>query len=212
MKTELIFIRHGSTTSNSDGVLHGRTDIPLAPLGLGQARRTAQRIASMGHVESMYSSPLQRALSTAREISQVTGVEPVLEPKLSEFDFGDLEGHTFDDLQVKHPELYLSLIDPNGFDQPFPNGESRSELYERVVGALEDITVNHREARVVVVAHLIVIATAIAHLTTGDPHDVVRYLVRNCSISHLELNGNRSADIHAIDDVSHLDETMSGTR
>jgi broad specificity phosphatase PhoE len=206
VKTELIFVRHGETESNSRGLLHGRTDIPLAPAGRQQAGMVARRIAAYGHVRSIFTSPLDRARSTADEIGRATGVEPVIEPNLTEFDFGDLEGLTFDDLQIKHPELYLSMIDPDGFNHRFPNGESRSELRDRVVSALEHIRPNGDYGPVVVVAHLVVIATAVAHLTTGDPHDVIRYLVRNCSVTHLELNGNSGADIRHLDDVSHLQQ------
>lgn len=205
VRTELILVRHGTTESNDNGLLHGRTDVPLAPAGISQARLAARRIAGMGGIDSIYSSPLKRALATAREIGQTTGIDPVIEPGLSEFDFGDLEGLTFDDFQVMHPELYLSMIDPNGFDQSFPNGESRSLLHDRVVQSLNQITSRNGDSRVVVVAHLVVIATALAHLTSGDPHDVVKYLVRNCSITHLELNGRTMASIHSLDDTSHLE-------
>lgn len=206
MNTELIFVRHGETESNSRGLLHGRTDIPLAPSGRHQATMVARRIAEIGNINSIISSPLERALSTATEIGRSTGVDPIVEPRLTEFDFGDLEGLTFDDLQTKHPELYLSMIDPHGFDRRFPNGESRSALHDRVVAALQRIDVAEANGPVVVVAHLVVIATAVAHLTSGDPHDVIRYLVRNCSVTHLDLNGDTGASIRCLDDVSHLDQ------
>jgi broad specificity phosphatase PhoE len=205
VKTELIFVRHGETDSNSQGLLHGRTDIPLAVSGMRQASLVAQRLAKIGGIDSIYTSPLQRAFATAREIGRITGVEPVIEPRLREFDFGDLEGFTFEDLQSRHPELYLSMIEPDGFDHSFPNGESRSQLHDRVVAAIDRISSRDHNGRVVIVAHLVVIGTAVAYLTSGDPQDVVRYLVRNCSITHLEMNGAPPADIRALDDISHLE-------
>ena len=203
--SELIFVRHGETESNSNGLLHGRTDIPLAPSGIQQAARVAGRISSLGQVKLIYSSPLKRAYQTAREIGRLTGLEPIVDDRLSEFDFGDLEGLTFDDLQSQHPDLYLSMIDPNGFDRSFPNGESRSHLHDRVVEAIDQICSRDLQGRTVIVAHLVVIATAVAHLTTGDPHDVIRYLVRNCSITQLQLNGQGPADVRLLDDIAHLE-------
>jgi broad specificity phosphatase PhoE len=167
------------------------------------------RLARMGEIHAIYSSPLRRALATAREISRFVGTDPIADPRLSEFDFGDLEGVTFHDLQDTHPEHYLSMIDPNGFELPFPNGESRRLLHDRVVSAIEGISGNG-DQRTVVVAHLVVIATAVAHLTTGDPNDVVRYLVRNCSITHLELNSKDDATVRCLDDVSHLGDDEKG--
>jgi broad specificity phosphatase PhoE len=205
VKTELIFVRHGRTESNERGLLHGRTDIPLATVGVQQAQRVAERLARLGRIDSIYSSPLERAYKTAREIGARTGLDPVILPELSEFDFGDLEGLSFEELQVRHPELYLSMLDPNGFDRPFPNGESRSELHQRVIASLNQITSHNGDGRVVVVAHLVVIAAAVAHLTTGDPHDVIRFLVRNCSVTHLEFSGRPPANVRILDDVSHLE-------
>jgi broad specificity phosphatase PhoE len=205
VKTELIFVRHGSTESNERGLLHGRTDIPLAGTGIQQAKRVAERLAKLGRIDSIYSSPLERAYATAREIGVRTGLNPVIMPELSEFDFGDLEGLSFEELQIRHPELYLSMMDPNEFDRPFPNGESRSELHQRVVASLDQITRHNGDGRVVVVAHLVVIATAVAHLTTGDQHDIIRFLVRNCSVTHLEFSGRPPANVQVLDDVSHLE-------
>lgn len=205
MKTQLIFVRHGETNSNNNGLLHGRTDIPLTSAGEQQASRVGGRLASLTDISSVYTSPLTRALTTAEQIGRQLGVNPTVDERLTEFDFGDLEGLTFDDLQTRYPELYLSIIDPNGFDRSFPNGESRSQLHSRVVDALSNMIERHPGGAVVVVAHLIVIGSAVAHLTTGDPHDIIRYLVRNCSVTHLELNASRSAEIHCLDDIRHLE-------
>lgn len=205
MNTQLIFIRHGVTHSNHDGVLHGKTDIPLSADGERQAVQVGDRLAQLTDIASVYTSPLARAYNTATRIGKRLRIEPTVDPRLAEFDFGDLEGLTFEDLQTDYPELYLSIIDPNGFDRAFPNGESRSQLHERVVGALDNILELHSGSAVVVVAHLVVIGSALAHLTTGDPHDIIRYLVRNCSITHLELNASHKAEIHILDDIRHLE-------
>lgn len=205
MNTQLIFVRHGVTNSNHDGVLHGKTDIPLSPAGVQQATRVGERLARHTDISSVYSSPLTRAHDTASSIGRQIGIEPILDARLAEFDFGDLEGLTFEDLQSDYPELYLSIIDPNGFDRAFPNGESRSQLHDRVVSALGNILETNPGGAVVVVAHLVVIGSAIAHLTTGDPHDIIRYLVRNCSVTHLELNAAHRAEVHTLDDIRHLE-------
>jgi broad specificity phosphatase PhoE len=205
VKTQIYFVRHGETESNNRGLLHGRTDIPLTRSGEEQANRVAARFATLSDISSIYTSPLKRATTTAEYIARTVGVPPKVDHRLTEFDFGDLEGLTFEDLQVSYPELYLSIIDPNGFDRAFPNGESRSQLHERVVEALGHVTRNHAGEQVVVVAHLVVIGSAVAHLTSGDPHDIIQYLVRNCSVTHLEVNNTGTAQIQCLDDVAHLE-------
>jgi broad specificity phosphatase PhoE len=202
---ELVFVRHGTTEGNERGLLHGRTDIPLSPVGYAEARRSAALFARTGSIGKIVTSPQTRALVTAREIESATGATLEIEPRLREFDFGDLEGVPFYMLQTHHPDQYFSLLDPEGIDHPFPNGESRRSLHSRVSGALDTISENADARPVVVVAHLIVIATAIAHLTSNDPNDAIRYLVRNCSISRLRLNEHRIAELVTLDDVSHLE-------
>jgi alpha-ribazole phosphatase len=202
---ELIFVRHGKTFGNDHGKLHGRTDTLLAPDGHQQARQVAQRLATLGDINSIYTSPLKRALSTANEIGNVVGIEPVIDPRLVEFDFGDFEGYSFEELQVAHPDYYLKMIEPTDTNDAFPNGESLGQLHNRVAEALEEITEQGTGSRIVVVAHLIVIATGMAHLTTGDPRDAIRFLVRNCSITQLEYDGRIPANVRLLDDVSHLE-------
>jgi broad specificity phosphatase PhoE len=201
---ELIFVRHGKTLGNDHGKLHGRTDTPLAPEGEVQARQVARRLAELGEIDLIYTSPLQRARATATEIGSVLNLEPVIDDRLVEFDFGDFEGYSFEELQVHHPDYYLKMVEPSSTNDAFPNGESLADLHERVAASLDEIASNNAGDRLVIVAHLIVIATGMAHLTTGDPRDAIRYLVRNCSITRVEHPGKTPANVVSIDDVSHL--------
>jgi broad specificity phosphatase PhoE len=204
VSAEIILVRHGSTVGNDHGLLHGRTDIPLAESGRSQARRVADQLRRGGGLDAVYTSPLIRARTTAEEIATAAGVNPRIDPDLREFDFGDLEGIPFEELQSRYPDAYFSMLDPAGYDYPFPNGESRKSIHERVSVSLDRISQANQSGRIVVVAHLIVIATAMAHLTTGNPDDAISFLVENCSISRLRLNGSDQAEILQLNDVSHL--------
>src|SRR4051812_30776247 len=66
--TELFMIRHGETDSNASGIFHGSTDVPLNARGLRQASLVAERLQRVELLHSLHSSPLQRALVTARAI------------------------------------------------------------------------------------------------------------------------------------------------
>lgn len=204
VSAEIILVRHGSTVGNDRGLLHGRTDIPLATAGHSQARRVADQLRRTGAIDAIYTSPLIRARTTAEQIAAAAGLSARIDPDLREFDFGDLEGVPFDQLQSRYPDAYVSMLEPEGYDRPFPNGESRKSMHERVSLSLERINSENQSGRVVVVAHLIVIATAMAHLTSGDPDDAISFLVENCSISRLRLNGSNQAEILQLNDVSHL--------
>jgi broad specificity phosphatase PhoE len=204
MKTELLFVRHGQTNSNILGLLHGRTDVPLTPLGHRQAEMVARRLSQFGDLSYLYSSPLRRARSTAEQIAMRTGLSLHLIDELAEFDFGDLEGYTYEQIQEYFPELYAKLLDPSTRDLPFPNGESPKQFHERVGTIVYELARSHRGERIVVVAHGGVIGSSIATLTGGSLDDNMRYSVRNCSVTHIELAGLRMSAIHCLDDVEHL--------
>ena len=64
-------VRHGETEWNRDGRCQGVTDIPLTPKGLSQAEAVAATFAAK-RPGLILSSPLQRALETARRLPSRT--------------------------------------------------------------------------------------------------------------------------------------------
>jgi len=202
--TEFVLVRHGETQSNLEQLLHGRTDVPLTARGEWQALRVAQRVQEIGDAAALYSSPLIRALSTALRISELIGIDPVLRADLTEYHFGDFEGYSFSSVRESHPEIFVRAIDPADLEFRFPNGESRREFNVRVKGAIDHLVEQHAGQRVVIVAHGGVIASAVAQLTGGNPNDWAKYLVQNCSVTHLELNGDAVARMICWNDALHL--------
>ncbi len=126
---ELWLVRHGETEWTCAGRLCGRSDPPLTERGRTDA--SALRAALAGATfERVVSSPAARAVETAR----LAYGEPVLDARLHELDFGDLEGTTWADCS---DDVRRSLIDYTGFCAP--GGESVAELGERVLAALTDL-------------------------------------------------------------------------
>jgi broad specificity phosphatase PhoE len=85
----LILIRHGETAWSRAGRYTGRTDLPLTEHGERQASALAPFLAGL-RTELVLTSPLRRARRTA----ELAGFEAEIEPDLSEWDYGTLEGHT----------------------------------------------------------------------------------------------------------------------
>ena len=66
--TLVLLVRHG-TTPTTGKILPGRArGLHLAESGKEQARRAAERIAELGSIAAIYSSPLERARETAAPI------------------------------------------------------------------------------------------------------------------------------------------------
>ncbi len=64
----IYIIRHGQTELNSKRVLQGRSDYPLNEIGIQQAKEAAEKLQGITF-DTVYSSPLIRALQTAKIIA-----------------------------------------------------------------------------------------------------------------------------------------------
>lgn len=75
MRRQLYIIRHGKSSWDHEGM--DDIDRPLAPRGLRAAKMMAERLQDAGLIpEVIYSSPANRALSTARIMADTWGYDP----------------------------------------------------------------------------------------------------------------------------------------
>ncbi len=86
-----LYLRHGETAWNAQGLAQGRTDVPLNARGLAQAEEAAETLAGLG-VDAIVASPLERAAETARIVARRLGLPVRVEPLLQEVSFGAQEG------------------------------------------------------------------------------------------------------------------------
>ena len=88
---ELYIVRHGTTAWNAKGMIQGRSDTQPDDLGITMARQTAETLADKGiSFVKVFSSPLQRALITAKTVAPYADI--ITDERLSELAFGRLEG------------------------------------------------------------------------------------------------------------------------
>lgn len=203
-ETTLYLVRHGQTDSNVRGILHGSTDVPLDAHGLRQAHCVADHVAANVTVDTLLSSPLTRALTTARVIGARIGIEPIPVPELVEMDFGALEGLTVERIEAEHPEIARRMRDFTDDDLAWPGGESRRGFHRRVLAAFEAILADHASRTVIVVAHGGVIGSYLAQIHGISPNDWEAYSLGNCSLTHLHVTRDHTV-VHRINDETHLD-------
>jgi broad specificity phosphatase PhoE len=199
----LLLVRHGRTAANRRRILQGASDFPLDALGLLQAERIAARLEQEPQADLLLSSPLSRALTTARIIGDRVGLEPRVVPDLHEMSFGDLEGLSVEEVQSRRPDLIASLTELNNFELIWPGGESRRGFYERVERTFHDILRAYDAERIVVVAHGGVIGSFLAQILGSSPNDPAIYELANCGLTHVEVRGDHSL-LHLRNDHSHL--------
>ncbi len=122
----IFVIRHGETEWSLSGQHTGRTDLPLTARGEEEARELAQRLHKV-HFSHVLSSPLVRARRTC-ELA-VPSAEPVIEPDLAEWDYGDYEGRRSVDIRKQR-------ADWNVFRDGCPNGEMPAQIGSRADGVI----------------------------------------------------------------------------
>ena len=175
--TTLLLVRHGETDWNAVGRLQGHTDRPLSDFGRRQAQQLAEGLDDE-ELEAIYSSDLVRASQTAHVVADRLGLAVVEDAGLREIDVGSWSGLTRAEVEQRFPEGYARWLGGDiGHD-----GETREELTERVVGAVERIAAAHPGDTILAVTHGGAIR-ALRRYADGDPGDPIE----NCGTSSLEL-------------------------
>jgi broad specificity phosphatase PhoE len=151
----IVFVRHGETPPNRDGLLLGRADPALTERGRSQAKDLALALAGRG-VISVLTSPLRRARDTASPIAAECGVPVEVDERLIEIDYGEWEGQPFASLDAdlvarwrRDPELAP------------PGGESLVVVAGRVAAFCDEWLGNEVEGVIVAVSHVSPIKAAV---------------------------------------------------
>lgn len=126
MKT-LLLIRHGETAGNGLRRYIGRTDEPLSPAGLEQARA----LGELGlHADRVFVSPLLRCRQTAA--LAFPGQPQIIVGGLRETDFGVFEGRSAADMS--DDPAYRRWVE-GGCLGPIPGGDDPLAFRRRCVDA-----------------------------------------------------------------------------
>jgi probable phosphoglycerate mutase len=125
----LDLVRHGATVHGEEGRFSGWARVPLSADGRRQAREVGRSLRGRRY-DGVWSSDLPRAMETAR----LASLDAVIDPRLRELDFGELEGARWEDIPAN---LQAELVTFDGFRAP--GGESVDELRERVRSFISDL-------------------------------------------------------------------------
>jgi probable phosphoglycerate mutase len=182
--TRLLLARHAETVWHAENrYAGGRSEPELTDLGMRQAEQLAKTAAALG-VDVVVSSPQRRAVTTATPTAEALDVPLHLRPDLREVDFGDLEGHTLDEMD---PEAVRRFRE-DAVTGAFPNAEPLADAGERCAAALRDLAAEH-EGTVLVVAHSSLFRVTLCTLM-GLPPGQYRHLfpyLKNAALTEIQL-------------------------
>ncbi|KAL3623820.1 hypothetical protein CASFOL_032636 [Castilleja foliolosa] len=220
----IILVRHGESAGNIDGTAYTTTPdnkIPLTTQGVEQAKLAGSRICNVvsdGNSSSnwkvyFYVSPYLRTRSTLREIgrsfprSSVIGARE--ECRIREQDFGNFQ------IAERMKAIKETRERFGRFYYRFPEGESASDVYDRVSSFLEslwrDIDMNrlhhdqHDDLNLVIVSHGLAIRVFLMKWFkwTVEQFEYLNNL-GNCEFRVMQLGNGGEYSLA----VNHTDEEM----
>jgi probable phosphoglycerate mutase len=129
-------VRHGQTAWNAVGRGQGHHDVELDELGHEQAATAAPFLAGFSPV-SLWSSDLARCRQTTAYAAKETGLDPVYDERLREYDLGARTGLTMEEFASEYPEEYAAHRD--GRFEAVPEGETTVAVETRMRSVLGDV-------------------------------------------------------------------------
>ena len=131
----VILLRHGRSTSNTAHTLAGRTPgVELDVTGQGQAERVVERLGDL-RIDAIVRSPLLRCEQTVTPLAAARGLEPTVEDRIVEVDYGEWTGRGLKDLAA---EPLWKVVQQHASAAVFPGGEGLADVQSRAVKAIRE--------------------------------------------------------------------------
>ncbi len=202
--TRIYLIRHGETEFNRLGVFRGRLEVDLNEVGLKQAGETGRALVGQG-IESVLTSPLKRAVVTARTISEILGIEYEIEEAFNNVNLGSWQGIPKKKVEKDYPEEWKKwTTEPEHL--VVPGGESVEDVKRRASARLREI-VEARQGVFALVTHRSVIKVLAAYMLDVSPPYFWKFYVDNAAYSVFEYSG-REFTLLNWNTTSHLSEKV----
>jgi len=146
----LWLIRHGETEWSLSGAHTGSTNIPLTAAGEESARAIGKELD--GHQFSLVlTSPLQRAMRTCELAGY--GADAQVDPNLAEWNYGDYEGRTTEQIRAVRPGWFL-------FRDGVPGGETIGQVAARALDVIDRAVQAEGDVALFAHGHILRILTA----------------------------------------------------
>ncbi|WP_221567386.1 histidine phosphatase family protein [Alkalihalobacillus sp. TS-13] len=187
--TTIAFIRHGVTNWNLEARAQGQSDIPLNEEGIMQAKALGRRFEG-GEWDTIYSSDLSRAKTTAEAVGEVLNLPVQTDERLRELHWGEMEGTNEEERIERWGENWKDL------DLKFEKEES---IVARIRSFMDEVLLKHPNERIIVVSH----GALLNHLLKHLKNDFERCRFGNTSVSIFQFVDEKW-DIKLLNCSEHL--------
>jgi probable phosphomutase (TIGR03848 family) len=181
--TGIILIRHALTDSAGKRLTGRLPGVHLNEIGLKQAQFLSINLRNEP-ISAIYSSPLERAVETAKPIAEALGLELTISEYFTEIDFGEWTNQAIDELRNNQSFRNFNLFRSSA---RIPGGELMAEAQLRMVRGIEEICRNNPDQIVAVVSHAGMIKSMIAYYAGISLDMMDRIEISPASVSIVEI-------------------------
>lgn len=202
--TKVIIVRHCQAEGNLKRFFQGKIDSDITDTGKIQIQKVAEFLSDK-HIDEIYSSPKIRALKTAEGINGYHNLPIHIDDEIVEIDAGDWEGVLLTDIERIYPEqMYNWKNNPAEFHAP--NGESMSQVYDRVKKAVLRIVADNPNKTICIVSHGCAIKNMMCFAHGLEVKDIKEVpLGTNTSINIVDFDENMKPTVILENYIGHLD-------
>ncbi len=187
-------IRHGETDFNKHKQLQGRSNISLNAYGRELAEITGRSLRDIAF-DYVYSSPLGRALETAKLLLGDREVPILSEERIIEISFGEHEGKSFhpDHFTISDKDFMNFFQAPEKYKVP-EGGESFEDVIARTGEFWNDLVQNpmHQNKTILVSTHGCALKAILANIRKTP---VTRFwgegVHKNCAVTIVRIQDNQ---------------------
>ncbi|MGC8550340.1 MAG: histidine phosphatase family protein [Acidobacteriaceae bacterium] len=143
---DLLFIRHAET--DMAGTFCGQSDPPVNAAGHRQIQRLAEGLRAES-IAAVFTSDLQRSVTTARYIADSFAIPCITRPALREIDFGRWDGLTWEEIEKLDSTFAQQWLE--SFPRLTPPGGESFEVFKSRVMAETSYLLSQSESRLIAV-------------------------------------------------------------
>lgn len=175
----ILITRHGQTDWNLEHKVQGKADIDLNETGKKQAEETREKLWNE-KIDLIICSPLKRAKQTAEIMNQGRNIPILYDDRISERDFGELEGKRQEEFDFRGFWSYERNLS-------YERAENIRTFFERVYAFLDEIQQTYSGKNILLVAHGGVSIPVHCYFN-GIPKedDLLKLVLKNCEYATYE--------------------------
>lgn len=198
----IFFMRHAETDWNRERRIMGSNPIEINEAGKQQADQSSQGLHPFCF-STIYTSPILRALQTAKVLHQKQNAPLVEDQRLEEIGYGDWVGMTFEEVRKLpgYVPYFRRLQTPVA-----PKGETLFQVRDRAMAFIHQMKTRHQEEDILVVSHADWIKCVLMELLEIPFANIWKMRIDHCSISLMESEkrGDRIICINQRSDLERL--------